>query len=169
MRGGSASSVVSLSILMLHPHAALQEFTPLLAKAYAKINSTGQRFQVVYVSSDNDERMMYKYMNDKHGDWLAISFNDPMRQLLKKRTGYFPGKEAAMFKKMGVERKDGIPTLVLFSNDGEVLQASSDVGELAQWMSTLTLAEPRSSGLSCLVMSLGAAVVCGAALAVMKH
>ena len=122
----------------------------------------------MYVSSDDDERMMYKYMNEKHGDWLAVAYSDPMRQELKKRTGYFPGKEAAMFKKMGIERKDGIPTLCLLSSDGEVLQASSDIDELTRWMSKLTLAEPRS-GLSCVGLGLAAAVVCGAAFAVMKR
>ena len=29
---------------------------------------------------------------------------------MKKKYGFFPGKEAAAFKAMGVDRKDGIPT-----------------------------------------------------------
>jgi hypothetical protein len=55
-------------------------FTPLLQAAYSQINARGaKRFEVVYVSSDDTEAMMYKYMNDSHGDWLAIAYGDKMR------------------------------------------------------------------------------------------
>lgn len=37
------------------------------------MNASAKRFEVVYVSSDNDEQAMLGYMQEKHGDW-RISF-----------------------------------------------------------------------------------------------
>ena len=42
-------------------------------------NGGVKKFEVVYVSSDQDADHMYKYMSTKHGDWAAISYDDPMR------------------------------------------------------------------------------------------
>ena len=42
-------------------------------------NGGVKKFEVVYVSSDKDADHMYRYMSAKHGDWAAISYDDPMR------------------------------------------------------------------------------------------
>ena len=44
------------------------------------------------MSSDEDEAHMLKYMQEKHGDWAAVKYDDPMRQGLKQKYGFFPGK-----------------------------------------------------------------------------
>ncbi|XP_042311330.1 nucleoredoxin-like protein 2 isoform X2 [Sceloporus undulatus] len=59
-----------------------REFTPLLADFYAELVGVREApFQVVFVSSDRSPEEMAASLRDSHGDWLALPFHDPLRQL----------------------------------------------------------------------------------------
>lgn len=77
----------------------------------------GKDFEVVYVSSDDTVEQCHDYMKEKHGDWLRIPFDSPLRNALKEQFGVFAGKEKPLFP--SVERRSGIPTLVVVSPDGK--------------------------------------------------
>jgi hypothetical protein len=131
--GGCASELTA------RPHVRSKQFTPTLGKSYARTNSGGKKkFEVVYVSSDNDEAAMYKYMTDKHGDWAAVAYDDPMRQKLKKDLGFFPANEHkrdASFSSgpqnadpvWTIPRRNGIPTLAVIGTGGELLSAEANI------------------------------------------
>ena len=46
---------------------------------------------------------------------------------MKKKYGFFPGKEAEEFRKQGIERKQGIPTLALISPNGDLISAEENI------------------------------------------
>ena len=62
-----------------------KSFVGPLKDAYEKANSTGKRFEIVFVSSDNDAASQQAYVASKHGDWLQIAYDDPLRNELKMR------------------------------------------------------------------------------------
>jgi nucleoredoxin len=89
-----------------------------LATFYEIVNEDEKQFEVVFVSSDDSVEMQLEYMNNKHADWLALACTDELTAELKKRYHTFAGREA---DEIGVERKNGIPTLILIDADGNVL------------------------------------------------
>ena len=93
-----------------------RRFTPILDDMYAEVNGDEQVLEVIFVSSDNDEQAQDAYMKEAHGDWLTISYDDPCREELKKIYGSFAGKEQVKFP--GVQRRNGIPSLVVVNPDG---------------------------------------------------
>mmetsp|Transcript_5067 Transcript_5067/g.16315 ORF Transcript_5067/g.16315 Transcript_5067/m.16315 type:complete len:339 (-) Transcript_5067:15-1031(-) len=51
-----------------------RHFTPLLKKFVETLESNGERsLKVIFVSSDQSEHEMWKYMYEAHGDWLALA------------------------------------------------------------------------------------------------
>ena len=80
---------------------------------------------------------MYDYMRSKHGSWAAIAYDDPMRQAVKKKLGFFPGNEDkrdasfSQFKdakgEWGPGRKNGIPTLALVTAEGDCISAAENI------------------------------------------
>ena len=58
-------------------------------------------------------------MNKKHGDWLRVPFDSPLRNQLKDTFGVFAGKEQSQFPT--TKRRSGIPTLVVVSKHGKEL------------------------------------------------
>jgi hypothetical protein len=87
---------------------------------YESVNEE-KKLEIVFVSSDDSAEAAAAYMKEAHGDWLAIRWDSPLRELLKKRYGFFAGKEQVKFS--GTERKDGIPTLAILNPDGSVFIA----------------------------------------------
>ncbi|CAL5223492.1 g6018 [Coccomyxa viridis] len=83
-----------------------RQFTPLLKQAYHAINASGKRLEIVFVSSDHDEKQFEDYF--KSMPWLAVPFSARAAQ-------------AAMASRFKVQ---GIPALVLIE-DGEVVNASA--------------------------------------------
>jgi hypothetical protein len=75
------------------------------------------QFEVVHVSSDDNAIMCHEYMSKKHGDWLRIPFDAPLRQAVKQKYGVFAGREQADFA--NTKRRSGIPSLVVIGRDGE--------------------------------------------------
>ena len=55
-----------------------RQFTPLLKALHEELEERKCPFQVVFVSFDKKEEDMERYYVEKHGDWLAVPFKDPL-------------------------------------------------------------------------------------------
>ena len=97
-------------------------FTPKLAESYNKITASGKNFEIVFVSSDRDD----KSFNEYHGEmpWLALPFADRDRKDM-------------LSKKFKVQ---GIPTFVLIDENGTTITtdgrsaiSSDPTGENFPW------------------------------------
>jgi len=80
-------------------------FTPKLAESYSKIVGDGKNFEIVFVSSDQDEQAFLSYYRDM--PWLALPFADRDRK----------GVLSAKYKVRG------IPTLILIDPTGAILSS----------------------------------------------
>ncbi|NXF40920.1 NXNL2 protein, partial [Nyctibius bracteatus] len=99
-----------------------RDFTPVLCYFYTELVEETQPpapFEVVFISSDHSAEEMAGYMDDLHGDWLALPFHDPYKHELKKKYNI-----------------TAIPKLVIVKQTGEVI---TDKGRK----------EIRDKGLSC--------------------
>ncbi|KAJ1489687.1 thioredoxin-like-domain-containing protein [Baffinella frigidus] len=94
-----------------------REFTPVLKDFYEAVNEPEKKFEVVFVSSDNDEAARLKYMKEAHGEWLSLPIESPLRDELKRKYGCCAGKEQQASAGV-VERREGIPALVIVRPDG---------------------------------------------------
>ena len=79
-------------------------FTPHLVSVYNELKKQGKKFEIVFVSSDQDEKHMMAYMAEMKMPWLAIPFGDERVKKLKDRFGI-----------------RGIPSLVILSSDGSTV------------------------------------------------
>lgn len=46
---------------------------------YKQLKDQGKKVEVIFVTSDRSEADMYSYMEEAHGDWYAIKFDDEAR------------------------------------------------------------------------------------------
>jgi cytochrome oxidase Cu insertion factor (SCO1/SenC/PrrC family) len=90
-----------------------------LATFYEIVNEDEKVFEVVFVSSDDSVEMQLEYMNNKHADWLALDCTDELTAELKRKYNTFAGREVEAMG--GIERKNGIPTLILIDAEGNCL------------------------------------------------
>ena len=82
-------------------------FTPKLVDFYNANEAKKTKFEIIFVSSDNDEKSMEDYMLEAKMPWPAINFRSVERlKEIKKLCG------------------DGIPCLVLVDREGKVLSDS---------------------------------------------
>lgn len=79
-----------------------KQFTPKLMEVYNQLKSAGKEFEVVFCSLDNDEKEYKEYFGSM--PWCSIGYQCPILNKLKEQ--------------LGVE---GIPTLVLFDNENNVI------------------------------------------------
>jgi len=88
-----------------------RNFTPVLAETYKTLQAEGKSFEIIFMSSDENDEQFQSY----HGEmpWLAVPLGDPAKE---KFSTYF--------------NVQGIPTLVLLKNTGEVI--TEDARELVQ-------------------------------------
>uniref|UniRef100_A0A131XGE3 Thioredoxin domain-containing protein n=1 Tax=Hyalomma excavatum TaxID=257692 RepID=A0A131XGE3_9ACAR len=86
-----------------------RHFTPILADAYADVKESLPCAQVIFVSLDHSKEDMMHYMEDCHGDWYAIPYEDPCREEMAKKY------------------VTGIPTLIVFKTDGTVITSSGRI------------------------------------------
>jgi thiol-disulfide isomerase/thioredoxin len=84
-------------------------FTPELVKGYSEIKSVHPEFELIFVSSDEDEKSMKRYMTEYGMPWTALRYG------LTKRGHIFSAYKAT-----------GIPNLVFIDGDGKVLSKSYD-------------------------------------------
>jgi len=78
-------------------------FTPQLAKLYTTYKGAGKNFEIVFASSDRDEKAFSEYFAEM--PWLAIPYSE--RECKEKLSKKFKVK--------------GIPTLVILDTDGSVI------------------------------------------------
>lgn len=76
-------------------------FTPELAKLYKAWNTTSKQIEIIFISSDRDEKSWEEYYGEM--PWLALPFD--------------PANKSALAKKYGVQ---GIPMLIIVDNNGKV-------------------------------------------------
>jgi len=82
-----------------------RSFTPELIKTYNVVKSAGKPFEIVFVSSDHDERAFKEYFGEM--PWIAVPFSDSKRR----------SDLGAVFN------VEGIPTFVIVDWDtGKVIQ-----------------------------------------------
>jgi nucleoredoxin len=87
-------------------------FTPGLVKNYEKAQASGKvPFELIFVSSDNDEGSQLKYMKEYKMPWPAVRLSKVKSSPLKKFGG------------------SGIPNLVLLDKNGSLIKSSYVNGE----------------------------------------
>ncbi|KAL5482187.1 hypothetical protein EMCRGX_G022482 [Ephydatia muelleri] len=64
-----------------------QKFLPKLIMFYKYMKELGNPFEIVYVSSDHTEEDMQKYMQEKEVPWVAVKFNHPAAERLRRQFG----------------------------------------------------------------------------------
>ncbi len=79
-------------------------FTPELVKFYNKLKKDKKPFELVFVSSDRDEKQMSDYIKSYKMPWLTVSYSSNFRQKLQKQFGV-----------------SGIPYLVIINSSGKIL------------------------------------------------
>eukprot|EP00933_Yihiella_yeosuensis_P022284 TRINITY_DN17528_c0_g1_i1.p1 TRINITY_DN17528_c0_g1~~TRINITY_DN17528_c0_g1_i1.p1 ORF type:complete len:340 (-),score=64.12 TRINITY_DN17528_c0_g1_i1:91-1110(-) len=103
-----------------------RQFTPLLKKFFETLRSNGdQSLKIIFVSSDETEHDMWKYMYDCHGDWFVLSYS--CRELKDRLSRQF--------------QVSGIPQLIVIDGVGRqaVRDARGDVMSAASMSSTQVL------------------------------
>ena len=101
-----------------------RRFTPALREFYASFRES---IEIVFVSSDetsHDAQKHYKHQlgldgTHHHVDragWLALAFDDPLADELKRRHRVWSGREVHKF---GSRRRAGVPSIVVIKPDGE--------------------------------------------------
>ena len=110
-------------------------FTPDLVKFYNSV-SKKSNLELVFVSSDQNDSSMKKYMKDYKMPWLAIPFGNQKIKELKRELGV-----------------TGIPTLVVYDKTGKLVTktARNDVVKLGnkaveEWKSSAKLSVKKSKG-----------------------
>lgn len=83
-------------------------FTPKLVEAYTRLKAENKPFEVVFVSSDRNEKDMKKYIRDYKMSWLHVNFGDPEQGALRKRFGV-----------------SGIPMLAVVDAEGKTLPVNA--------------------------------------------
>lgn len=88
-------------------------FTPQLVKFYKNV-AAKSNLEIIFVSSDKNEKAMQDYMKKYKMPWLAVPFKDPLRAKLKKDFGV-----------------SGIPTLIVLDSNGRIVskKARNDVAK----------------------------------------
>jgi len=81
-----------------------RQFTPELAKFYARYKKVEPNFEIVFASSDKTEAEMKSYFTESHGDYLAFDFNAPELKKIKELVA-----------------ADGIPTFAVYDAEGKLL------------------------------------------------
>jgi thiol-disulfide isomerase/thioredoxin len=83
-------------------------FTPKLVEFHRSVTAAGKPFEIVFVSSDQDEAAMAAYMTGSAMPWLAVPFGAPKVKDLKEKY-----------------KVRGIPTLVVVNAKGETISAKA--------------------------------------------
>ncbi|CEL98253.1 unnamed protein product [Vitrella brassicaformis CCMP3155] len=138
---GEAASIASLQGKSVALYFAAgwcpmcQSFTPVLRSFYQRVNTDGQKIEVIFVSSDGDNASQAAHMEASHGPWLRIDYDDPLTDKLKRQHGVWARRESHKFE--GMTRRAGVPGVVVIGSDGHELQFMDTErkggGALDQW------------------------------------
>ncbi|KAH7675601.1 Protein-disulfide reductase protein [Dioscorea alata] len=85
-------------------YSKCETFNPVLAQVYAQLKEQGLKFEVVFVSSDEDQSLFEQFHSKM--PWLAVPFND-----LQAKRG--------LTERYHIE---GIPSLIILNPNGELLR-----------------------------------------------
>jgi len=103
----NSSEVLSAPVIAIYFSAhwcpPCRGFTPVLAKNYKKWNEKEKKIEVIFVSSDRDQKGFDEYF--KEMPWVAVPFQSELRIILK--------------AKYGVQ---SIPNLVIVDKKGDLLK-----------------------------------------------
>lgn len=102
LAAGGPDAIVGL-YFSAHWCGPCRGFTPTLAKCHEDLKAAGKGFEVVFISSDNDDASFKEYFSEM--PWLTLPFSE--RELSRDLNKVF-----------GVQ---GIPTLVLLKPDGTLI------------------------------------------------
>lgn len=80
-----------------------RRFTPELVKFYNTLKTTNGNFEIVFVSSDKDQKQFDEYYAEM--PWLSLPFDNR-------------DKKAELSRKYGIQ---GIPTLIVLDSTGNVI------------------------------------------------
>ena len=83
-----------------------RKFTPKLVNFYKKHQPKHSNFEIVFVSSDRDQRSQEKYMADYKMPWPAVKFDQSKQNIVSRYSGR------------------GIPCLVILDRNGKVIEHS---------------------------------------------
>ncbi len=86
-----------------------KQFTPILAKTYQDLMKENKPFEVIFVSSDNDEKEFKEYFNSM--PWKAVPFEKEDVRI-------------ALADKFSIR---GIPTLIVLNSEGKVISKDGRV------------------------------------------
>ncbi|TMW60138.1 hypothetical protein Poli38472_000180 [Pythium oligandrum] len=96
-----------------------RSFQPALNDFYKDVNKDGAKLELVFVGSDRSEEDQIAHFENKQGPWWMISYDNALRNELKRKYGVCAGKEQV---EVGVtERKGGIPSLVVVQPNGDLV------------------------------------------------
>lgn len=73
----------SLSVTHTHTHTQCgpcRAFTPQLVKTYNKLKEEGKNFEILFLSSDRDEKSMMEYYETM--PWLTLPYGDARKKRL---------------------------------------------------------------------------------------
>nr|KAG5700119.1 hypothetical protein BaRGS_029869 [Batillaria attramentaria] len=73
---------------------------------YDELKGRENPFEIVFISMDKTKEEMMEYYKETHGDWLALKYDDPLKDTLTEKY------------KVSI-----IPKLVVIRPDGEVITA----------------------------------------------
>ncbi|MBQ4479227.1 MAG: redoxin domain-containing protein [Victivallales bacterium] len=85
-----------------------RQFTPMLVKFYNECKKDKKSFQIVFVSFDNTEKDMSKYMTEANMPWLAVPYGSDFREKLAKEYNV-----------------SGIPMLIVIDKNGKVVSTGA--------------------------------------------
>lgn len=57
-----------------------QHFIPVLRDVYKELIERHSDFEIIFVSMDKSEDEMMDYYREKHGNWLALPYGDPLKE-----------------------------------------------------------------------------------------
>lgn len=80
-----------------------RNFTPLLVNAYRRVQNSGKKFEIIFVSSDEDETAFKRYLSAM--PWYAVPYKETETRL-------------KLSKEFDIE---GIPALLLFDPAGNMI------------------------------------------------
>lgn len=83
-----------------------RNFTPILAEFYKEVNKNGKKLEIVFASSDSDEKGFKEYFESM--PWIAFPFGGD--------------KKEEMSDKFGVS---GIPMLVILNQEGQTISTNA--------------------------------------------
>ncbi|CAB3406087.1 unnamed protein product [Caenorhabditis bovis] len=63
-----------------------KQFTPKLVRFYSNLKAAGKPIEVVFFSRDRTKEDLEENFTEKHADWLAVKFGDPI--MAKYQTKY---------------------------------------------------------------------------------